>query len=83
VLEFGSVYSDNISYSLDDWQIFKGLCEEDNVDVVEFSSLADTAWVNNFASNYVSLLSLVWERSINDNSIEMAAVFIAFFGDVV
>lgn len=83
VLEFGSVYSDNISNSLDDWQIFKGLSEEDDVDVVELSGLADTAWVNNFTSDYVSLLSLVWERGIDDDSIEMAAVFIALFGDVV
>lgn len=83
MLELGSVDSDNVSYSLDDWQIFKGLSEEDDVDYVEFSTLGDTALVDDLACDYVSLLSLVWERSVDDNSIEMAGIFFSLLGDVV
>jgi hypothetical protein len=76
------VNSDNISYSLDDWQIFKGLCKEYNVDVAKFSSLAYTAWVSNFTGNNVSLLSLIWERGINNNSIEVMSIVLSFFRNV-
>lgn len=83
VLRFSSVDSDNISNSLDNWEVLEGLSEEDNVNVVEFSLLVDAAWVDNSAGDDVSLLSLVWEGGINDYTIEMARVFIRILSDTV
>lgn len=81
VLELSSVYSDNITNSLDNWEVFKGFSEEYDVDVVELSTL-NAALVGYFTGDNVSLLSLVWERGVNDNSIEVVVIFLSFFSNV-
>jgi hypothetical protein len=50
--------------------------------VVQFSSLANAALVSYFTGDYVSLLGLVWERSINNNSIKVIGIILSFFGNV-
>jgi hypothetical protein len=79
VLELGSVDSDDVSYSLDDWKIVKILREEHNVDGVQLPSLGDSGRISNLAGYNVSLLPLVREGSVNDDSIEMIRVFLSSF----
>lgn len=83
MLELGSVHSDNITNSLDDWQVFEGLSEKHDIYVVELSTLGHTAWVDDFAGDYVPLLGLVWERSVNYDSIEVTGIRVTLFRDTV
>ena len=75
--ESGSVNSDDITDSLDDWQIFESLGIENQGSVITcitgaLLTLNIETWVNNLKRADVSVLvSLVWECSINNSSIEV------------
>ncbi len=75
--------SDDISNSLDDWKIFEVLREEHNVDNVHLSALGDSGRIGNLTGYDVSLLPLVWERSINNDSIEVILTLFSFLLDAI
>lgn len=75
--EGSSVDSDDVSDSLDDWQIFESLGVENEGGVVAGVSgsllVFDVeGWINDLEGADVSLLvGLVWESGINDNCIKV------------
>lgn len=73
----GSVNSDDVSNSVDDWEIFEFVGVNDNSGVVRgvSSSLGGfdvDGWVDNLQGADIGLLvDLVWEGSVNDHTIEV------------
>lgn len=68
----GSVDSDDISESVDDWEVLELAGIDDNVGV---GSFLVKGWVNNLEGADESLrVDLVWESSINNDTIEVAWV---------
>ena len=66
----GSVDSDDISESVDDWEVLELVSIDDNVSVL---SLGVESWVNNLEGADESLLvDLVWESSVNNDTVEVA-----------
>jgi len=66
----GSVDSDDISESVDDWEVLELGSIDDNVGILSF--LVES-WVNNLQGADESLLiDFVWESGINDDTIEVA-----------
>lgn len=69
---FSSVNSDNISESLNDWEVLEFVGVQD--DLSEFS-LGIVGWVNNFKGAHEQFFGvvfsdkLIWEACINDNTI--------------
>ena len=58
-LEHGSVDSDDVTNSVDDWEMFEGIRSEDDVSVL---SLGVEGWVNNLkGADEHTVLNLVWE----------------------
>ena len=69
-LHVGSVDSDDISKSVDDWEILELVGIDDNIS--EGSGLVES-WVNNLEGADESLrIDLVWESGINNDTIEVA-----------
>lgn len=70
----GSVDSDNISKSLNDWEILEFVSVHNELS--EFS-LGIVRWVNNLKNAHEQFLvslgldELIWESSINDNTVEV------------
>ena len=75
--ESGSVDSDDVSDSLDDWEIFESLGVENEGGIVagvtgSLLVLDVEGWINDLEGADVSIRAgLVWESSINDSSIEV------------
>lgn len=69
-----SVDSDDISESLDDWEVFEFVGVHDNLGEL---SLGIVGWVNNFKGaleqffGFVTGNELMWETGINDNTIKV------------
>lgn len=65
-----SVNSDDISESMNDWEIFKFTGIDDNVSELVLSV---KGWVNNLERADESLrVDFVWESGINNDTIEVA-----------
>ena len=68
-----SVDSDDISDSLNDWEVLEFVSVHDNLSVF---SLGIVGWINDFKVAQEHLLfivfgdELIWETGINDNSVE-------------
>lgn len=70
--EVGSVDSDNITESVDDWEVLESLGIDDNGGVVMLGLLIKS-WVNDLEGADVSLaVDFVWEVSIDDDTINVA-----------
>jgi len=69
----GSVDPDHFTDSLGYWQILKSFCEKDDTNVVNYSIDDFAAWISNLKSTnvFVTLKGLVWEGSIEHNSIDV------------
>lgn len=69
-----SVYSDDISESLDDWKVLEFVGIHDNLGEFSFGIVG---WVNNFKGAHEQFFlivfsdKLIWEAGINDNTIEV------------
>lgn len=75
-LEVSSVDSDDISDSVDEWEILELVGIDDNLSPVIFLLWVES-WVNNLHGADESWLSgfqdlLEWERGIDDDSVEVA-----------
>lgn len=71
-LEVGSMDSDDISDSVDDWEVLELVADDDNLGIL---SLGVEGWVNNLEGADESVvLNLVWESSIDDDTVEVAWV---------
>jgi hypothetical protein len=65
----GSVDSDDVSESVDDWEVLELVGVDDNVSI---SSVLVEGWVANLEGADESLtVGLVWECSIDNNTIEV------------
>ena len=72
--EVGSVNSNDISESVNDWEVFESLSINDNGSVIVLCLLVES-WVDNFKGANVSLaVDFVWEVSIDDHTIDVARV---------
>ena len=66
----GSVDSDNISESVDDWEVLELTSVDDDVSI---GTLGVESWVNNLEGADESLrIHFVWECCINNDTIEVA-----------
>jgi hypothetical protein len=75
-LEVSSVDSDDITDSVDEWEIFELVGIDDNLGPVVFLLWVES-WVNNFHGADEGWLSglqdlLEWERGIDDDGVEVA-----------
>lgn len=72
-----SVDSDDISDSLNDWEVLEFVSVHDNLSVF---SLGIVGWINDFKVAQEHLLfivfgdELIWETGINDNSVEVDSI---------
>jgi hypothetical protein len=70
--EVGSVDSDDITESVDDWEVLESLGIDDNGGVVMLGLLIKS-WVNDLEGADVSFaVDFVWEVSIDDDTINVA-----------
>jgi hypothetical protein len=66
----GSMDSDDVSESVDDWEVLELVGIDDNGGIL---SLLMEGWVNNLEGADESVgVALVWESGINDDSVEVA-----------
>jgi hypothetical protein len=66
----GSVNSDDVSESVDDWEVFEFVGIDDNWSIL---SLGVEGWVNNLEGADESIgVSFVWEGSIDNDTVEVA-----------
>ena len=75
-LEVSSVDSDDVSNSVDEWEVLELVGIDDNLSPVVFL-LWEKSWVNNLHGADESWLSVLedlleWERSIDDDGVEVA-----------
>ena len=76
---FSSVYSDDISESLNDWEVLEFVSVHDDLSVF---SLGIVRWINNFKVAHEHFFGivlgdeLIWESGINDNSVEVDFIVI-------
>jgi len=76
---FSSVYSDDISESLNDWEVLEFVSVHDDLSVF---SLGIVRWINNFKVAHEHFFGivlgdeLIWEGGINNNSIEVDFIVI-------
>ena len=74
-----SVDSDDISESLNDWEVLEFVSVHDNLSVF---SLGIVGWINDFKVAHEHLFGivlgdeLIWESGINDNSVEVDFIVI-------
>ena len=70
--QVGSVDSNDITESVDDWDILESLGVDDDLSVV-LLTLGVEVWVDDLEGADKSVwLDLVWESGINDDTIEVA-----------
>ena len=63
------MHSDDVSKSVDDWEILKLVGEDDHRGV---GTLLEEGWVNNLkGADELVLMALVWESGINNDSVEV------------
>ena len=75
--KFGSVDSNDITNSVDEWEILEGVSVDNNLSVVGVFLGSIESWVDNLEYTDESGLSgfedlFVWERGVNDNTVEVA-----------
>lgn len=75
--KFSSVNSNNITNSMDEWEILKSVSINNNLSVVRVLLGSIKSWVNNLEDTDESGLSgfedlFVWEGGVNDNTVEVA-----------
>lgn len=71
---FSSVDSNDISKSMNDWEVFELVGVHDHLSILVFTT---KSWVNNLqdAHKHFVGFNLIWESGINDNTVEVAEVF--------
>ena len=72
--EFGSVDSDDLADSVDDWQVLELLSVDDHGRVVLVRDGGVESWVNDLEGADEELVSLVREGGVDDDTVEVAVV---------
>jgi hypothetical protein len=69
-LEVSSMDSDDISNSVDDWEVLELVTDNNDLSVFVFGV---DSWVNNLKDAAESVvLNLIWESGIDDDTVEVA-----------
>ena len=69
-----SIDSDYITNSVDNWELVKFLCIDDNLSVILLSLWVDS-WINHLHWTDESvIMNFVWESSISDHTIEVTFI---------